>query len=239
VLGLVVRRQANLWVTWRPWAVAALLVVPAHTSSSSAITFWLYLNNWDSSLLGLPAFRHDIPKFLLAVPLNGYIVLGCWSWVSGFLVGTASGRALPSIAVLFCSFVAFVQVIGPQIFFWVANNDHPNGPVFALLFYRVILPVIVCLLLVLLPALVGMRHGARLRQLSGISRLVLWTVALLSSALMASQVAFIYRVLLRFLAPAFLLPAFDWPFQLHFLVYWPILYWVAATFQRRRKMRIA
>jgi hypothetical protein len=90
VFGLVVRRQANLWMAWRPWAVAALLVVPsafllafhsAHTSGSSAITFWPYLNNWDWNLLNLPAFRHDFPKFLLDVLLNGYIPLGCCSWV--------------------------------------------------------------------------------------------------------------------------------------------------------------
>jgi hypothetical protein len=243
VVGIVVRRQANLWMTWRPWAVTALLVLPSafllafdssNTAGSSSVTLWLYLNNWDWNLVSLPAFQHDFPRFLLGI-LSSYLALFCWSWVSGLLVGRASQRAVASTGALFCAVTAFVQLLGPQVIFRVRALDYrPNGPVFALPFYSVALPLIVCALLVFLPAIAGMRQGVRLRQFAAFRRRTLGILAVVSCALLAVQLLFVYRAILRFLLPGLPVPIFSWPFQLHFLVYWPVFYWLASAVQRRR-----
>jgi hypothetical protein len=243
VLGLVARRQAALWVHWRPWAVAAMLVLPSafllafdssNTAGSSSITLWLYLNNWDWNLVSLPAFRHDFPRFLLGI-LNSYLALICWSWVTGLLIGRASQRAMASMGALFCAATAVVQLLGPQFIFRVRASDYrPNGPVFALPFYSVTLPLIVCAMLVLLPAIAGMRQGVRLRQFAAFHRRTLGTLAFVSCVLLAVQLLFVYRAILRLLLPGLSVPIFSWPFQLHFLIYWPVLYWLAVAAQRRR-----
>jgi hypothetical protein len=242
VAGLVVRRQGALWLQWRQWVVALLLVFPSafliafyssNTAGSSSVTLWLYLNNWDWNLVSLPAFQHDFPRFLLGV-LSEYLALFCWSWVSGLLVGGVSRRAVASTGILFCFLAAVVQFLGPLFIFRVRADYRPNGPVFALEFYAVIMPIIVFVLLVFLPAIAGMRRGAALAHFPKASRRVLRGAALLSSALMALQLEVIYHALAHFLAPGLLVPARDWPFQLQFLVYWPIFYWVASALQQRR-----
>jgi hypothetical protein len=247
VVGLVVRRQAPLWLKWRQWVVALLLVFPSalflafyasNAAGSSSVTLWLYLNNWDWNLVSLPAFQHDFPRFLLGV-LSEYLALFCWSWVSGLLVGRASRRAIASTGALFCAATAVVQLLGPQFIFRVRASDYrPNGPVFALPFYSVALPLIVCALLVVLPAIAGMRQGARLRQFAAYRRRTLGTLAVVSCILLAVQLLFVYRAILRFLLPGLPVPIFSWGFQLHFLVYWPVLYWLASAVERRR-MQVA
>ena len=243
VIGIVVRRQVALWLKWRQWVVALLLVVPSafflafyasNATGSSSVTLWLYLNNWDWNLVRLPAFQHDFPRFLLGV-LSEYLALSCWSWVSGLLVGGVSRRAVASTGMLFCLVAAVVQFLGPLFIFRVrAAAYRPNGPVFALQFYAVILPLLVFVLLVFWPAIVGMRRGAALVHFPKVSRRVLWGAALLSFLLMALQLAFIYRMLIHYLAPALLVPVRDWPIRLQFLVYWPVFYWLASAVQRRR-----
>jgi hypothetical protein len=247
VVGLVVRRQAALWLKWRQWVVALLLVFPAasllafdsfYTAGSSSVTLWLYLNNWDWNLVRLPAFQHDFPRFLLGV-LSEYLALFCWSWISGLMVGRASQRAIASTGALFCAVTAFVQLLGPQFIFRVRAPDYrPNGPVFALPFYSVALPLIVCALLVVMPAIAGMRQAVRLRQFAAYRRRTLGTLAVASCILLAVQLLFVYPAILRFLLPGLPVPVFSWGFQLHFLVYWPVLYWLASAVQRRR-MQVA
>lgn len=243
VFGLLVRRQAALWMTWRPWAVTALLVLPLsfllafysmNVAGSSAVTLWLYLNNWDWNLVALAAFRHDFPRFLLGV-LSGYLAVACWSWASGFLLGAAARRAVASLAALFCVVVAFVEVVGPQVIFKVRAQDyHPNGPVFALLFYRIILPVVVYILLVFLPAVFGVRQGLRLSHLPTPSRVTLWIVALGSYGLMALQIQFILRAILHLVLPDLAFPLVSLPSWIQLLLYWPVLYWVVRTVYDRQ-----
>ena len=64
ILGLVLRRQINLWRSWRPWCVLTLtiplcllLTLSSRIASDhSAIYSWLYLNNWTARYLATPYF---------------------------------------------------------------------------------------------------------------------------------------------------------------------------------------
>jgi len=249
VFGLVARRQGALWTTSRPWIVCALLVLPSafllalyatNTSGSSSVTLWLYFNNWDWSLFGLAAFRHDFPRFILGV-LSAYLAMACWSWICGFLLGAASRRAITSTAAFFFLTLFTVQFAIPQLFHILprARTYHPNDPVFSASFYRTALPLLVDFVLVYMPVIVGMRHGLRLQHRSKLSRRVLWTLAILSSGLLAFQIQFVYRALWRYLFPGAIGLNLSWPFHFHLLVYWPVLYWLTAAIQRRRRLLIA
>jgi hypothetical protein len=164
VAGLVVRRQAALWKSWRPWVALSLVAVPlgitlgrasARTAHTSAIYIWLYANNWDWALVKYAGFRHDIAQYTAAFALS-YFSLVCAAWVSGFALGWLSRRAVPFNAAFFCLIVLLTKY-QPAPF----GGGHANAPVFALAFYRVAFPWIVQVTLVLLPSLWGMRFGSK------------------------------------------------------------------------------
>jgi hypothetical protein len=76
VLGLVVRRQATLWMHWRPWLTLASLVVPLgmllsvvsrSTAAGSAVYVWMYANNWKWGDLGNTGFWHVFVETVLLV----------------------------------------------------------------------------------------------------------------------------------------------------------------------------
>jgi hypothetical protein len=164
VLGLVVRRQAVLLRSWQPWSIFAGIVIPFAlflsvsarlAADGSAITLWLYFNNWDWNLFGVASFRHDLVAFLSPIPLR-FLHLVCWSWGLGFLLGLISRRTIVITGVLLCLALIVGEILGVPT---VARNPSPNGAVFEVEFYRVVLPLIVQFVLVLLPALAGMFKG--------------------------------------------------------------------------------
>lgn len=104
VLGLVVRQQAALWKNWRPW-FALVGLVGAVAAVLSEIAFKLdvdisqqaqaYSHYGVRVETGLTAGQ-DIVH--LAV-LSAALIL--WSWVSGFVLGSLSGRAIWLTGALF------------------------------------------------------------------------------------------------------------------------------------------
>ena len=176
LLGLVARQQASMWMAWRPWIVLVGLVFPFGillslysrlTADGSAITLWLYFNNWDWALLENPGFRHDFPRFL-AVVLGNYLWLVCLSWIGGVVLGAltrgtiAINGTLLCLVLVFGEFVGVPRLLGYWAFLHRARDFDPNAAVFAVKFYRVILPPTVQVVLVLLPAIWGMNQGRRL-----------------------------------------------------------------------------
>ena len=110
LLGLVFRRQAALWKDTRPWLTLLAVVLPLgmllslvsrRMADGTAITAWLYFNNWDSAYLGNSGFRIDFAHDLAGVVME-YVTLLCWSWTSGFVLGSLSRRAIRVNGVLFC-----------------------------------------------------------------------------------------------------------------------------------------
>jgi hypothetical protein len=162
VLGLVVRRQAALWTDWRPWLALAALSVPLGLLLSlvsrswaygSAIYAWLYVNNWTWAYLESPGSRLEFARhgaeFLLA-----FLTLACWSWTSGFVLGSLSRRAIWVNGALFC-----VVLFGE----FIATPPRPDehAAVFSLTFYRAVFPLLVRTTLVLIPFVWGMCIGFR------------------------------------------------------------------------------
>lgn len=189
VLGLVVRRQTDLWKDWRPWLALVGLVVPLgillslvsrHTADGSAIYIWLYANNWDWAFLGNAAFRHDFPRFGAGIFMS-YLTLSCWSWTSGFVLGSLSRRAIQVNGALFCLMLVFAELSGApryrgnSLFLHRARDFDNNAAVFTLTFYRVLFPLIVQAVLVVLPSLCGMRQGLRPAKLPPLLHTIVWT----------------------------------------------------------------
>jgi hypothetical protein len=86
VFGLVVRRQATLWLDWRPWLTLVGFVIPA------ALALHL-IARWDAGLLAVEAFRKDLPWFARFLSLT-FATLACWSFLGGGVLRTIAPRTL-------------------------------------------------------------------------------------------------------------------------------------------------
>lgn len=172
VLGLVARRSAAMWKEWRPWLVLAGLAIPLgiifHWVSKriayrSAIYFWLYANNWDWTHLE-PGFRQDLAHYGAAILIE-YAILFWLSWSGGFILGSVARRSLP-LQLLSFGFVLFFagSLSWPSQDFTgkllTARHFSVNAAVFTSPFYREMLPVLLQLSLVVLPA-AWAAHGRR------------------------------------------------------------------------------
>jgi hypothetical protein len=246
VLGLVARRQSALWKHWHSWTALVGLVVPLgmllclvsrRTADGSAVHIWLYANNWDWNFFGNAAFRHDL-AYYIGLVLIEYLTLFCWSWSSGFVLGSASGGSLPIQGVLFVLMLLFGELLGapPRHFgyalYYRARDFSSNATVFQLTFYRVIFPLVVRLFLVLVPSVWGMRQAISVARLRPLFRTILWTAAIATLAAIAIRTGLVPVWPLRQLnssqAPL-----------LQLVVYWPIGYLVLSAIGRRRHGRIA
>ena len=164
VLGLVVRWQAALWKSWRPWvalvglvgAVAAVLSEVAFKLdvdiSQQAQAYWHYGVRFDT---GLTAGQDIVQLACLSAALL------LWSWVSGFVLGSLSGRAIWLTGALFYlvvldSFTARLLISGDATF----RNAQVAGIILGAL-----LPLDIVRTPFLLSAIWGVRRGLRLRAL--------------------------------------------------------------------------
>jgi hypothetical protein len=190
VLGLVVRRQAAFWKDWRPWLALVGVVVPfgmllsllsRRVADGTAIPIWMYVNNWTWAYVSSSGFRLDLAHSAATVSLQ-YVTLACWSWTSGFALGVLSRRAIRINGVLFCLVLSLASILGAPRF-----RSPGHEAVFSLVFYDVMFPLIVQLILVLLPSIWGMRQGMRLAVLPGRMRLFLTSIILATIALLALQ----------------------------------------------------
>jgi hypothetical protein len=107
VVGLVMRRKAGLWRSWRPWLAAFGLALPC---SLLLMGFSISVSRTYQEVVG--------PTILKATGLKlgpGFMLLLCnvlllvgWSWTGGFVMGSVSRRtvgvsaALSFLPCLFC-----------------------------------------------------------------------------------------------------------------------------------------
>jgi len=176
VLGLVVRRRAACLRGWRPWLTLASLTIPLsllvslvsrRTADGTAVYLWLYVNNWDWTLIHNQGFWRELAQCAPGV-LFSYLALGCWSWTTGLLVGCFARRILWFSGAVFFVVVLAVGVFGiPRFFGHIlvlqrARDFSGNSAVFLEVFYRQLFPQCVQLLLVVLPAWRGMLQGTRM-----------------------------------------------------------------------------
>ncbi len=97
VLGLMIRRQCELWQNWQPWiallAVAVVVAVPLSRMTS----------NFGGAVgLQIRTYRHYGVRYETGLSFGQDLAyLTCllsacflWSWVSGFVLGSLSGRTI-------------------------------------------------------------------------------------------------------------------------------------------------
>ena len=149
VLGLVIRRQAELWKNWRPWLAAFGLALPGSLllmgfSLSVSRTYQQFIDPTILKATGLTVG----PWFSLLL-CHVFLLIG-WSWTGGFVVGSLSRRTV-----------------------WVSAALSFSPCLFCLARFRVESLSRFCLLLFLLPAIWGVHRGLRVARIKLSSAIVL------------------------------------------------------------------
>ena len=140
IFGLVVRREADVWRSWRPWLTAFGLALP-----SSFLLMGV-------SVSISSAYQHlMVSKFPQANGLvgSGLLLLICrvllligWAWTGGFVLGSMSRRTL-----------------------WVSVAATCSPCLFCLTRFHIESLSRFCLLLFLVPAIWGVRQGLRVTRI--------------------------------------------------------------------------
>jgi hypothetical protein len=169
LLGLIVRRQLDLWSSWRPW-LALLGVGGLAALSLSRIVFRLNVD--------LFKYEAGYATSLTAGPEVAFLLLlasavAVWSWTCGFVLGSLSGRtvwltwSVFYFVVLDSAFARFV--LAGNI---VLINPHTHEAVLdslqgtLRLLIATTLPLSIAALLFVFPALFGASAGVRRRRLT-------------------------------------------------------------------------
>jgi hypothetical protein len=171
--GLVVRRQADPWKAWRPWVGLIGLVLPVGfllsvSSMSLDRTFDLYLwimrnyGTMDPATLNETGLTLRHGAILLG---SGCLVICAWSWMSGFVLGALSRRAIWVNGSLFLLVPAIVEFSFPQ-------RGHRYD----------VTPLLLNAALVLVPAGLGMRRSMRYPRLPIVGT-IMWTAAIVAGML--------------------------------------------------------
>jgi hypothetical protein len=255
VLGLVLRRQAVLWTHWRPWLTLVGLVVPLgmllsivsrRMAGESAVYVWMYANNWKWGDIANAGFWHVFAESVALVFMR-YLTLVCWSWTSGFVLGSVSRGIIRLNGVLLGLMLCFGGLLGAPLYleyfsqylhraFGLPSLPYPNDPVSALTFYRVMFPLIVQAVLVVGPSLWGMRQGEGIARLQPLPRTILYIASIATLAAMVIQNPDLWVFLKIFRRTGI------WDGEIRLLqlvVYWPVGYLVAGALGRRWHAGIA
>jgi hypothetical protein len=153
VIGLVLRRQAEPWKTWRPWLAGFGVALP-----NSFLLMGMSLS------VALSYMRLLCPEMLAQASLNKSSALGVllwqsllligWSWTGGFVVGSVSKRTLWASTILCYAPCAFC----------LSRFGIASMPRFSLLLF-------------LLPGIWGVQRGFR------ISRIKFWSALFIAAAI--------------------------------------------------------
>jgi hypothetical protein len=236
--GLIVRRQALAWRGWRPWLALATLVVPIgltlslisrYWANGSAIYLWLYFDNWTWGYLDSPGARRDLLSFSAGLGIS-YLTLAVWSWTAGFVLGSLSRSAAWLNAALF-AIVLFMGTIGTAT---MATANGNNAAVFSDPFYRLTYPVLVRAVLVVWPALRGMR-ASRDRAVLGLPRALACAFGVVILTSLAAQ-SLAGSLTFGWLSAGVPIGArFGWPLRLVPLaMVWPAAFILGTAGWRRR-----
>jgi hypothetical protein len=210
MFGLVLRRQVVFWNDWRPWLTLLGLVGPVGLllSLSSAsldrtydLYLWIVRNYKDIDPATLAQLGTPLAPGVARL-VWGSLLLALWSWSSGFVLGSLARGTAWINGALFCLVLLYLGMPLRRRY-----NYDVNGGIFPLAFYSLILPLVLQTILVLLPAIQGMRQGHR-RDSSRPVRAILWAAAVITALAVRSW--------------------FWWPFPdrwkmqlLSLAVYWP------------------
>jgi hypothetical protein len=224
VLGLVARRQAALWKDWHPWpALAGVVGIGAMLLSELAFqfdgeiviqvrTYWRHGVHYGTGLT-----VGDDAVYLVCL----FLAVFSWSWASGFVLGSLSGRATWLTGTLFCLVVHSSYVLR-------LPGVQPST-----VFLNLILPTTIPMLPFLLGAIWGMNRGVRLRVLRFQHVVLLAAVIAILTSLLTWTSGWYETVHEVWSEGAW--RAIPWPRRLLPLatVSWPVVYMLATASWRR------
>lgn len=153
LLGLILRRQVDLWTSWRPWLALLGLVVPVGVLFGRfSMTIWSHGVRLENALW--------VTDYI------GKMVCGCmlvfsWAWTGGFALGSLLRRTAWLYAALFC--LVWWQLRGMPLRYFLFS--FRLGPF-----------VLMMQMALLLSFLWGVHQGVRLGSLR-VSRAVLFAAA--------------------------------------------------------------
>ena len=232
VLGLVVRRQIGLWTDWKPWGALLGIVAPLGLllsyvsivwADSSAVYAWLYVNNWTPGFFEIPGARRDLLNTSTRFCLNAITFVG-WSWSAGFVLGTLSRRVSWVTGSLFCAFV-----LGSNLGTETSASTNPHAAsIFSEMFYSVAWPVILQTLLIVAPALAGLRKARHTLALP-LGYAMPWAVVV---TLLTARAAFSLEGSVL-LGGGLLLPARRELGLVPLAIVWPVCYIVTMAYWQR------
>lgn len=249
ICGLVVRRQAQLWMDWRPWVLLFAVVAPLgfvlsiesrFTAGINSVYLWMYLNNLGADLLRNRGFWYELGSSLPLI-VGSFLKLACWSWTAGMLIGFASKRVIKSsypalLAVLMLAFAVgapFYLAQVDRIFLGPARiMPEMNDPISQVPFYRSLYPWLAQLAVVTVPSVYGIRHSRGAAKLQG-----LFKAAVVILIALASAEIFVESIRLWFIWIPHTIAHNIFPYlahlgPLHWIVYWPVAYVLAMKLRR-------
>lgn len=251
VAGLVLRRQAVEWKDWQPWGIVLLLVLPLglflslvsrFTAQQTSVYLWMYANNSNWDLLHNRGYWYELGNSALLVS-GVYLKLTCWAWAAGFVIGSATRKVWRSgyssfVITLFGGMVCASMYL-PQYLEWVLrgrfqqNLPPHEDPVSQLLFYRALLPVIVQVLIVAVPAISGMRHGQE--RLSSVARqgMMVLSLVVVGDMLLQNSILWIKLCGLYSMKVAMTIPH---PGAWNLIAYWPVAYLLVGSLKPRQRL---
>lgn len=239
VAGLVLRRHAVEWNDWRPWLALLALIAPIglflslvsrFTAQQTSVYLWLYANNSNWDLLHNRGFWYELGNSTLLVS-GVYLKLTCWAWAAGFVIGCGVKKFWRSgyssfVLTLFVGMVCASMYL-PQYLEWVlrgrfAQNLPPHeDPVSQVLFYRTLLPVIVQVLIVALPAISAMRDGQERSSSVARQGMILLSLVVVGDMLLQNSILWIKLCGLYSMKVAMTIPH---PGAWNVVAYWPVAY---------------
>jgi hypothetical protein len=138
VLGLVLRREAQLWKSWKPWVAAFGLTLPSSFMLMSlSLTFAECLPLLSSNALGVKS-HVSLTHVIVGTVIPETLMLLGMAFVDGYVVATLSRRTL---------WLSVVACLFPCLFCFERFRLHSLSPF--------------CLMLFLLPAVWGVLGGVR------------------------------------------------------------------------------
>ena len=256
VLGLVVRRRTAVLLDWKLWIAVLLIVLPLSYLLSAvaqsaaglgAVYSWMYLNNWDWALTRDAGFWYVLRETATNFGIT-CLVLACWSWSGGFLMGLLPKAILRASRNVFMVLLAGSQLgEAPARFlqFWIhfrglSLSPPPpdvNAPITANVFYRVLCPWIVLAVLVAWPALSGIRQGRSL-PFGWKMRVILPILATISLLILLTQASG-FGLLLGAAMREWLWRNRNAMQVLPILCCWPMFYFLAVGFGRYWRAKAA
>lgn len=248
LIGLILRQEARLWTTWRPW-LALIGIVGAIgwllsevclgvvvEVSRQADIYWLYGVRYNSGL-------SDTQEIAIVFCTSMAVV--CWSWLAGFTLAALSGKTAHINRILFClAWFCFCGPLGWLVYALHVLNTlgivaavHHVG--FSRFLFFIVVNVLLATLFFLIPSLFGIERCKRNPNIARPYALLLSATVAALATLVTWMEGWQQTALVKWSEGQWNPPGPSWKQRLVPLVLsWPIAYLLAAHRHHDKKQPI-